>query len=348
MAWTAPHRGNGLSRLEEEIVYYNFRFDRRATAELLRRARDEKQLSQGWGGGDACALPLTDPDFVSNCTAHYGLASTRIPTNLTRIRDFKDGDVLVVPHLPEHAKVSLHVVEGDFPTCYSYVEGDATHLNHRVKLKCSYGLDGNISIYNVALAAWYGKLQWRRLPVLPIEEHAPAFSSVADTLARDPTARFDKSELTEFLDAAVADAVGAFRDRLAQVNPSRSDISFEAICEHLLTRASYTIDRRNVYDGKGGDVDRVCKRRRTERSPFESGEVTLFVQVKKHKGTTGRGAVDQLIAMMKKEPGADGCVMTLADGFSEEAVSLADDHGIVLMNGGTICRLLIGTMLEGL
>jgi hypothetical protein len=36
----------------------------------------------------------------------------------------------------------------------------------------------------------------------------------------------------------------------------------------------------------GGDVDLQCARSRIDPSPFEAGQVNLFVQVKKYTGTT--------------------------------------------------------------
>ena len=58
-----------------------------------------------------------EPDtFVRDCFECYkplGMKSTRVPTNLLRIRQFRDGDVLVVPHLPERGKVSILLVDGD-------------------------------------------------------------------------------------------------------------------------------------------------------------------------------------------------------------------------------------------
>ncbi len=159
-------------------MLFNFRFDQKSTPKIMARLRDEQQMSQGWGGGDV-NLDIRRPDFVQACLERYRadeMNSTRKPSNLLRMRSFKDGDLLATPHLPERGKVSVHAVDGDFPACYHYEQSDEDHLNHRIRVKHSYGLDGNISIYNSALSAWYAKLQWLRLPVLPIPEHAEHLS----------------------------------------------------------------------------------------------------------------------------------------------------------------------------
>ncbi|MBC9785337.1 restriction endonuclease [Heliobacterium chlorum] len=62
--------------------------------------------------------------------------------------------------------------------------------------------------------------------------------------------------------------------------------------------------------------------------------------MKKHVGKTDKWAVEQLLQMMKTEPDADGCVMSLADDFDDDAKRLAENNNILLMDGLKICELL--------
>lgn len=322
-------------------MIYNFRIDRSARNEILRRLMEEGLLSQGWGGGETGSLRIDEDDYVSKCKTFYDLASTRVPSNLTRMRDFMDGDLIVTPHLPENGKASIHIINGDFPACYDYLAEDSYHLNNRFRIKTSYGLDGSISIYNATLAAWYAKLPWLRLPVLPMPECEAAFRTILQQKEGTPDVKFEPSKLEEYLGGLRAQVLALLRQHLTGVSSSNSEISFEAICEHLLTSAGYRITSRHLYDGMGGDVDLRCIRARADLSPFESGETVLCVQVKKHVGTTDRWAVEQLLKMIEKEPEADACVMSLADGFSEDARELAEKNGVLLMNGQSIARLLL-------
>jgi hypothetical protein len=329
-------------------MLFNFRFDQQSTATILIRLRDEHQMSQGWGGGEA-NLDLTRPDFVQACLERYradGMNSSRIPSNLLRMRSFKDGDLIATPHLPERGKVSVHVVDGDFPACYRYDPADDDHLNHRILVKRSYGIEGNISIYNTALSAWYAKLQWLRLPVLPIPEHEDAFQSVIRQLDDSPNMTFAVSPLEEHLSGLLDRVLESLKiDLRRTLNPNNSDLSFESLCERLLVKSGYTVVGRNVFDGEGGDVDIHCTRKRADASPFETGDVTLFVQVKKHEGITDEIAVHQLVEMMSKDTSADGCVMSLAEDFSHEAKELAEQNDILLMNGTAVCKLALRGML---
>lgn len=223
---------------------------------------------------------------------------------------------------------------------------DDDHLNHRILVKRSYGLDGNISIYNTVLSAWYAKLQWLRLPVLPIPEHQEAFQSVITHLDAAPRMLFAVSPLEEHLSGLLDGVLERLKAELGRtLNPSNSDLSFESLCERLLVKSGYSVVGRNVFDGEGGDVDIHCTRKRGDASPFETGDVTLYVQVKKHQGITDQTAVRQLVRMMSKDPSADGCVMSLAEDFTMEAKELAEQNDILLINGTSVCRLALKIML---
>ena len=329
-------------------MIYNFRFDKSRIEEILRRLREEKLLSQGWGGGEEGGLDIRQEDYVTRCFKFYRdhLTSTHIPSNLTWMREFKDGDLLVTPHLPEHGKVSIHIIDGDWDDCYDYLECDETHLNNRIRIKKSYGLDGNIDINNALLSRWRGKLQWLRYPIIPIERWEEDFDLVIESLEEDSNATFELSGLDEYLELLVSDVLSLIKKKLADIQPSGTEISFESICERLLSSFGYRIERRHEYDGEGGDVDLRCVRERADISPFDFGQTILLVQVKKHTGITDKLAVEQLLPMMRQETNAEGCVMSLADSFSEEAEELARMHGILLMGGDEICRLLLGELTK--
>jgi restriction endonuclease Mrr len=252
--------------------------------------------------------------------------------------------LLAVPHSPEDQNVSILVIDGDFPQCYEW-KPDQDHLNHRIRIKKSYGLDGNISLYYVTLTGWYAKLQWLRLPVLPIPEHQAAFEGLISGIEKSPKAAFAESRLDDYLGQMLKETVDDLVKKLRKISPSIGPISFEAVCERLVRFAGYEVVAKNRYDKLGGDFDLRCVRSRTSASPFESGDVNLFVQAKKYEGTTDEHAVQQLLKMMEKDPSADGCVMSLGDDYSPEAEDLAKQNNITLMNGHTICELLLKTLV---
>ncbi len=328
-------------------MIYQFRFDKDHFDEVLRRVRrKDSLLSQGWGGGEEGGFNLehleNDDGFRAKFRSHPDYETNRVPNSLLRIKNFCDGDVLVVPHLPKKGKVSVHIVDGNFPGCYDYLESDPTHLNHRVRIKKSYGLDGEIDNHNVRLASWSSKLRARRLPILPLDEGAGAvFFEIMRQLDADPSYSLPLSKLDEYLNERTQCLLKVLGSALENISPSGSRISFEGVCEFILTEAGYKIDRRNHYNRKGGDVDLVCVRERSDLSPFENGRVELIVQVKKHTGTTDAEAVHQVIGMMEEYPMANGCVMSLADDFEGEARDLAEGSDIRLMDRREITTLLL-------
>ena len=50
--------------------------------------------------------------------------------------------------------------------------------------------------------------------------------------------------------------------------------------------------------------------------------------------------------MLEKEPLADGCVMSIADDITDEAMRLDNNNGIALLNRHEICRLLVSYLSE--
>jgi Holliday junction resolvase-like predicted endonuclease len=327
-------------------MIYNFRCDQDHRAEIIRRIKDEKQISQGWGGGDTdLDLHRESFDFVPACLQRYKpeMKTARVPTNLLRMRTFKDGDILVTPHLPEYGQVIITVLEGDYPDCYEYSQNDGHHQNHRFRLKHSYGLQGNISVGSILLMGWSSKLPALQLPVLQIPDHQDAFEQIIRELTANPDRDFPKAVLKQKLNLWLSNALKNMKSDLRKDNTGRS---FEGVCETLLINAGYKILDRNRYDRLGGDVDLICTRSRTALSPFETGQVNLFVQVKKYTGETDAHGIEQLLKMIENDRTADGCVMSLGDGFTADAQKLAEENAILLMDGSTICKLLLQMMIS--
>ena len=327
-------------------MLYTFRFDRSERERILRRLISDNTLSQGWGGGDDGQLELQRDDFREATVQRYDLATSRIPSNVLRMRDFHAGDLLVTPHLPEDGKVSVHEVAADYPECYDYVPCDPSHQNHRIRISASYGLGGEVSASHERLAAWKAKLPWMRLPIFPGKQYESLFRSLVDDLASKPNLRFEASALDDYVDRLRRKVLDFLENQLQNIAPSGGAISFEAICERLVTVCGYEVTGRNQYDREGGDADLTCVRDRREASPFEVGETRLFVQIKKHRGTSDDQAVKQLLKIMAGEVAADGCVMSLAANFDDSAQRLAGDNGIALMNADTICGLLLAQLAD--
>jgi Holliday junction resolvase-like predicted endonuclease len=262
------------------------------------------------------------------------------------MREFRDGDWLVVPHLPERGRVQIHELEGGYPTGYEYHPDDATHLNHAFRVRRSWGIEHPLSAGHIHLAAWKGRLPNLRLPVLNISYLREDLERFVGAVESDPAHAGRVAGVDELFQALRDDVSGLVKSRLNAISNSGGALSFEAVCRRLLQSEGYCVTRTNYYDRAGGDVDFVCTRASGGGSVFESGEVTLFVQVKNHRGETGARAVEQVVDMLRANPEADGCVITAADAFSSDAESLAQQEGIALLTGDDVVRLVLREWVE--
>jgi Restriction endonuclease len=319
-------------------MMYNFRIDRSQREFLKRELEENSVLYQGWGQYD-----LTSDRFIEETKKHYKMKSTRTPSSLSKMKAFKDGDILLVPHFPENGLLMIAVVDEDYPGCYNWTVGQPRHLNHGIKVKKVYGLHGEISMYNQRLVEWYGKLSGLRLPIIALNGLEETVSEMVTLLEADPDVRFGKSSMDDYLADQTDKMLDSLLDQLQRLSPSRSDLSFEKVCEDLLLRHGYDFVRRNYYNGKKGDADLVLKKKNSSHSPFEVGEYYLFVQIKKHRGETDDHAVDQLINIMgdgNEYSPSRGCVISLAESFSEAALKKAAKAGIQMINGPEITKIL--------
>ena len=121
------------------------------------------------------------------------------------------------------------------------------------------------------------------VPCHTIERWEEDFRSVIESLEQDPNAAFELSGIDEHLELLTFDVLSLIKEKLADIQPSGTEFSFESICERLLSSFGYRIEGRNEYDREGGDVDLRCVREHADISPFESGQTTLLVQVKSTK-----------------------------------------------------------------
>lgn len=100
--------------------------------------------------------------------------------------------------------------------------------------------------------------------------------------------------------------------------------------------------------GKDGDGDIVAI--------FEPLRTIYYVQAKHHAGNTDHWAIEQITAYTDQKSATstnDGYthipwVVSTAEGFSDEAVRLAAQHGVLLVNGPELARMILETGISGL
>lgn len=320
-------------------MIYTVRIARNERSFLEENIRKQNSVFYlGWG-----EFSLLEENFTA-MTCEYYSRKPHIPNSLKKIRHFSDGDLLLVPNFPSNKLLTILEVNGNFPNNYTWNKGNPSHLNHGIHIKNCYGLEGNISMHHHLLVKWYGKSRGMQLPINNTTHIRSELQEIITTLKKNPEQPFSKSTIEDYLIAQSTSLLNQFKEQLYRLNPNNSDLSFEKIIENLIRQNGYELHSRNIYDKNGGDADLIFSKEHEATTPFEIGLSYLFVQVKKHRGTTDEKGVDQLIKIMdsKREfSPAKGCLITLADDCSEETYQMAEDAGIKIITGIELCRLLI-------
>ncbi|MEW6047795.1 MAG: hypothetical protein AB1609_15160 [Bacillota bacterium] len=230
------------------------------------------------------------------------------PTNLFRLKSFRDDDILATPCLPEYGKVSLRIVDRDYPSSYEYRKGGRYHLSHVFRIKRSCGLDGSVSERNERLATWYGTLGWLRLPFLPFPDLESDFRALIEELERHPGKLLEPSRPDEYMWRLRRDPLAKLKAELCAITPSHGDLSFEAVCERLVSVSGYRAVGRHQYDTAGGDDGIRFVRERRSAFPCEFGETVLLVRSR----STTASRTTRPFRLFAAEAGADTSAWTTA------------------------------------
>ena len=120
---------------------------------------------------------------------------------------------------------------------------------------------------------------------------------------------------------------------------SIDDRGLEELVRQLATASgaeAYIPPKKQAGDG---DVDVVANY--GTHIPHADARVTIGFQVKQHQGVTDVGAVQQLQGPLAREDIHQGCVVTTAEKFSPEAIQLANEERILLINGEMLAEWII-------
>lgn len=134
---------------------------------------------------------------------------------------------------------------------------------------------------------------------------------------------------------------------LQNIHKLQNDMKFEQLVEWYLKSIGGTgvyTPVKNESPTEDGDADRVAF--------FEKIGVAIMVQAKKHTDQTNSWAVDQ-IKLFKKNHVFDRYktilwVISTCDSFSEEALNLAEENQVRLINGEEFAKMIIEVGLDGL
>lgn len=133
-----------------------------------------------------------------------------------------------------------------------------------------------------------------------------------------------------------------------QIKKTLDADKFEKLVEWYLESLGATwtnTPAKNESRTEDGDADRVAY--------FEKLKLVIMVQAKKHDATTDSWAVQQITEYMKNHKPSDDYsallwVISTCDQFSEDAIKLARDNGVRLINGREFTQLILESGLNGM
>ncbi|HWO95345.1 MAG TPA: restriction endonuclease [Bacillus sp. (in: firmicutes)] len=308
------------------------------------------RLRQGWGFSEKITLSQGKESFIRNYLSVVNASEKTAQKQwnvLSRMLHIKHGDTIVIPKQPDHHHF-LIVKAKQNPNsdgCYEFMEplqqtDDYRHVIHidheNIQIVHYDSLQTPLVIKRLLKSIAYSS------PVNFVKKQG--FKAAVDKVF----ASEEKNSLVEAY--PVQTKLQIFEDQLYQewvktvrdLTPS----DFEKLVKKYMQDNGFDILKTNSYDRKGGDIDLLCSKEIQVETPFEPKSITLAycIQIKKHDNYTNAKGVDQLNLMAEKLNLENAAIIqkiliSLADGFTEECVNLANESNVLLLNGLEFAQL---------
>lgn len=319
---------------------------------------------------------FSEEELLAACINNYQEFNKRVTYSnkqmLWNFLSMKKGDIVVVPAYPEYGTFSIFEIEDDVPMVIN-------QLYQYLDIKNLKSLDGKSIIYDEEDGYLYlldslEKKQaidlgfFRR--VKPIIENASRkdyadayltskmkirrtnanISSISESIEK-AISHFGKNEpIRKVLSKEVSNIVKeASQKILLEIQTNLTPDKFEQLVRRYLEKCGASkiyVPSKNETD-KEGDVDIIAT--------FDAIKITIYVQVKFHKGVTNEHAMEQVIDYYKhnkyKEDidGYTDVLWVVSTGkFSEEIKDEAKLKNVQLIDGEQFAEMLLNTGIPDL
>ena len=312
-------------------------------ADWLYEELTEGRLRQGWG---ALGFELKTADgrrvektqWEATYKAHWGEdPSPKRFAILTRMLDMKDGDVVVVPKMPERNQFTIARVSGDY---LFEPDGEREDFGHIVPVDQArirnFNYYADEDAYRVS--SLFARANHRS--AVSFCEDADQIKAVHQLQQRpsSPTLKPKKEMSRAAINGALKAAATALRDQVKNWNGNR----FENAVRQAFRDQGYTIKDHRHYDRQGADADILVSPPASPYSRFLPKEIAVQVKWKQGVDQDDTEAIDQIVKWAKSE-GSDAakCVISSASAFTDKMYEQAAANNVVLFGGlQTMCFLL--------
>jgi len=316
-----------------------FRVDYDDRYDFIKEELRQGRLRQGWGpapllGADgepdaeafARGLMAAWPDSSEDPFRRFNI--------LAPMLDMKQGDLLVIPRMPDLWSGTFTIVELTGPYRFEFPAAlDEQDFGHIIPINTSRVLEVG---YGDSLEAQIVSGKFRSYQRAVNNAWHEGFGAAVATLWEGGAVSAPAS----------SDWTSDLRDRL--LTDARVKIAglkwhaIEQLVERAFNVAGYETLRRNQWDGRGGDADLVFRHTLPLLSEVDGEGLKVFVQVK-HKDdvdVNDREGIEQLDRITDGEPYALKVLFSTADSFTESTAELAQEKEVVLICGSRAMAFL--------
>lgn len=370
-----------------EKKYYVFRIDNENKTNIYQFAKCNHELRQGWG-----ELLRENPAFNLNVEqgkkefciswekiwgkndANYKYMERKY-NNLCKMKEFQEGDILIVPKVPDNYHFALYRVKFKEEKAYIF---DTSWDNGGLK-----GSNNKMTndYRHVVFVEYIGDVSYRSAEESSIvsagfTSRRSAINSIYSQKIIDAIEKIIKNLEYNFefysSEKDISDIVNPYENSNQDVKKTRQEYyrklinqivkhgsrDLENLIKDLFEKNNFECIGKNKYDGQGGDVDCILQIKMpgllstlldyTNNMVESFSMPVIWIQVKKKEGIdqNQEEGIEQLSSLRdsryKDTDNKPLCVLiNTTDSFNEKAKRLAQRKDILLIDGPGLVSLLL-------
>ncbi len=299
------------------------------------------RLRMGWGGQgmalqDGDGFPIPKERWEENYRRAWGEnPSPKRYSILRRLLEIEQGEVVVMPKMPNSGEFSIACVSGSYTFS---VDVDRDGYGHIIPVHSASVRTFNYLADEDAYAV--SRLFSRHWSSVTSTSEEGSIETARNLLERESicSARDPSSLAQASLDNALKKAAKVMLTESA----TWSGDLFEKIVKQAFKNRGYEIvtEKYRRYDGRGSDVDIIVRPPSNIDSLFMPQEIAVQVKWKQGIDENDVSAVNQLVSW--NEGPIEKMVISSADDFTDECKRVAKDNDIILLGGLNTMYFLMG------
>ena len=341
------------------MKYYIFRIDYEER-KYFQENLEKGILRQGWGVKDLSLLDnegkvRNQEEWVESCPMEWRSTEKAKKylfsknTNLRKMLEMKEGDIILVPKFPNWNMFSLYRVKGRY---YFDLEekGDyghcipvevATTLSNEVDKCFAYNANDSAKMIHSKLRAYQTSIN---------SIYSKEIINAIENLLKIRSIK-EEISISEILKDIFYKNIKEMENLNNKIFSVRPD-DVEKIVEEIFKKQGYLVESKNLYDKKGGDSDRTFIKPLPILSEIDNelGNCRVYVQIKKKDGIYDEEeGIDQLEKIIQsKEIREENNkineiykVLVCTGEFSARIKELANEKSIILIDGIQLIKLCL-------